>query len=154
MKTTNTNTENLVSEIEISYKSKKKVSEMKRATTSKECAEILRSVWSNKMELCEEFVILLLNRNNKVLGWVKISQGGLSGTVVDPKIVFSVALKAMASGVLLCHNHPSGNLRPSSQDIALTKQLKEAGKLLDIAILDHIILTNESYYSFSDEQMM
>ena len=106
------------------------------------------------MEFKEEFYIILLNRANKVLGWYKVSEGGMSGTVVDPKLVFSIALKSMASAILLSHNHPSGNLKPSNEDINLTKRLKEAGALLEIPVLDHLILTSDGYYSFADEGMM
>ena len=95
--------------------------------------------------------MLLLNRANKVLGYVLLSLGGTAGTVVDPKVIFQAALKTNAHGIILCHNHPSGNLTPSSQDISLTKQLRDAGKFLEIALLDHLILTTEGYYSFADE---
>lgn len=106
------------------------------------------------MEFKEEFYIILLNRANKVLGWYKVSEGGMSGTVVDPKLVFSIALKSLASSLVLAHNHPSGNLKPSNEDINLTKKLKEAGALLEIPVLDHLILTTDGYFSFGDEGMM
>ena len=106
------------------------------------------------MEFKEEFYVILLNRANKVLGWYKVSEGGMSGTVVDPKLIFSIALKGLACSIVLAHNHPSGNLQPSSQDITLTKRLKAAGELLEIPVLDHLILSNEGFYSFSDEGMM
>ncbi len=106
------------------------------------------------MELREEFKILLLNRANKVLGLVNISTGGVSGTVSDPKIIFASALKANASGIILAHNHPSGNLKPSEADLNLTNKVKKAGQLLEIAVLDHIILTSEQYFSMADEGMI
>lgn len=99
----------------------------------------------------EEFWVLLLNRANTVIRKERISLGGVSGTVVDPKIVFKNALEHLASAIILCHNHPSGNLRPSDEDLRLTKKLKEAGSLLEIPVLDHIIISNEGYYSFADE---
>lgn len=102
----------------------------------------------------EEFWILLLNRANRIIKKVNISEGGLSGTVVDPKKIFSIALENKASSIVLCHNHPSGNLQPSEADIKLTKKLKEAGTALDISIVDHLIFGNESYYSFSDEGIL
>lgn len=102
----------------------------------------------------EEFWILLLDRANKVIGRYKISQGGVSGTVADPKIIFKHAVEQLASSIVLCHNHPSGNLKPSEADIKLTKKLKEAGKHLDIPILDHIIVTEAGYYSFADENLL
>ena len=102
----------------------------------------------------EEFHVLLLSRSNKVIKREFISRGGVSGTVVDPKIIFKVALEHLASSIILCHNHPSGNLRPSDQDISLTKKLKEAGNLLEIPILDHVIISDSGYFSFADEGMM
>lgn len=102
----------------------------------------------------EEFWIVMLNRANQVIKKQLISSGGVSGTVADPKIIFKMALDELASSVILCHNHPSGNLKPSQADINLTKKLKEAGKMLEIPVLDHIIFTNESYFSFADESMM
>jgi DNA repair protein RadC len=100
----------------------------------------------------EEFWILLLNRANKVIGKEKISAGGVSGTVVDAKIIFRKTLEvAPASSIILCHNHPSGNRNPSQADIDLTKKLKDAGEKLDILVLDHLIIAEDSYYSFADE---
>ena len=99
----------------------------------------------------EEFWLLLLNRQNTIIKHEFISRGGVSGTVVDPKLVFKPALEHIASGIILAHNHPSGNLKPSNEDISLTKKLKEAGKLFDINVLDHLIICENSYYSFADE---
>ena len=95
-----------------------------------------------------------MNRNNKVLGIFEASTGGMAGTVADPKLIFSTALKACASYVILSHNHPSGNLKPSQADIALTQKLKQAGSFLEIEVLDHVILSNEGYYSFADEGLL
>jgi len=102
----------------------------------------------------EEFWILLLNRANLVLDRIQLSQGGTSGTVVDAKMVFRAALEGQASGIILVHNHPSGSLRPSQHDIDLTKKLRDAGKTLDINVMDHLIVTDRGYYSFADEGMM
>lgn len=102
----------------------------------------------------EEFLVLLLNRNNRVTSRERISSGGVAGTVVDPKIIFKIALDKRASALILAHNHPSGNLSPSKQDISLTKQVSEAGRLLDISVLDHLIVTEHGFYSFADEGMM
>jgi DNA repair protein RadC len=99
----------------------------------------------------EEFWVILLNRANHVLKKVQISSGGVSGTVADPKMIFKTALENLASSIILVHNHPSGNLKPSEADDALTKKLKYAGALLDIPVLDHIIFTNCQYFSFADE---
>ena len=99
----------------------------------------------------EEFWVLFLNRANRVTGKQQISSGGMAGTVVDPKLVFKSALDAKASGIILCHNHPSGNTKPSQQDIDLTKKMVSAGKVLEISVLDHLIVTQQSFYSFADE---
>ncbi len=99
----------------------------------------------------EEFWILLLNRANRVIGREQISSGGVSGTVVDAKVLFRKAILGLASSVILCHNHPSGNLRPSQADIDLTAKLLEAGKTLDVVVLDHLILGGDLYFSFADE---
>lgn len=99
----------------------------------------------------EEFWILLLNRANRVIGKSCVSTGGVSGTVVDSKVLFQSAVKALASSVILFHNHPSGNFQPSQADIDLTKKLQEAGNALDVAVLDHLIVSEAGYYSFADE---
>ena len=102
----------------------------------------------------EEFWIILLGRSSKVLSKELISKGGLSGTVADPKIIFHIALQHQASGIILVHNHPSGNLKPSQLDISLTKKLSEAGRMLDIQVLDHLIIGDTGYYSFGDEALL
>lgn len=102
----------------------------------------------------EEFWILLLNRANRVTGREMISTGGVSGTVVDAKIIFKKAVEGLASSIILFHNHPSGQLRPSQQDIDLTRKLKQAGQWLDINVIDHLIISQKGYYSFADEGMM
>ena len=102
----------------------------------------------------EEFWILLLNRANRVIKKAQVSQGGVAGTVADPKIIFKLALDELASGIILAHNHPSGNLTASQADLDLTKKLKDAGKLLDIQVLDHLIVAGQKYFSFADEGLM
>jgi len=102
----------------------------------------------------EQFMMILLNRANDVLRTLNISEGGMSGTIADPKKIFKLALENNASAIILGHNHPSDNLRPSDPDIKLTRKIKEAGILLEIDVLDHIILGSEKYYSFADEGMM
>ncbi len=102
----------------------------------------------------EEFWILLLNRGNKILSSICISQGGLSGTVADPKKIFKTALEQYAASVILCHNHPSGNIKPSESDIRLTQKLKKAGSFLDLPVIDHIIVGEGSYFSFADEGLL
>ncbi|MDQ3050824.1 MAG: JAB domain-containing protein [Bacteroidota bacterium] len=146
-----TRTLNTLNEIRVTYSNKTKSCDRIKIGSSRDVASLFRSVWSDNIEFREEFNILLLNRANHVLGWYQVSKGGCAGTVVDPKLIFAVALKCNAQGVILCHNHPSGNLTPSESDLKLTEKLKKGGNLLDIAILDHIILSVESYYSFADE---
>lgn len=102
----------------------------------------------------EEFWVLLLNRSNKVLSAKRISEGGVAGTVADPKIIFRYALEELASTIILCHNHPSGSVKPSQADISLTKKMKEAGHLLEIVVADHIIVGDRSYFSFADEGLL
>jgi DNA repair protein RadC len=102
----------------------------------------------------EEFWLLLLSRSCKLISKELISKGGLSGTIADPKIIFHVALQHQASSVILAHNHPSNNLKPSQQDIDLTKKLYQAGKILDINVMDHLIVTDTGYFSFADEGLL
>jgi DNA repair protein RadC len=123
-----------------------------KITSSKDIFEVFRALFLDLPH--EEFHVLLLNRSNLVIRKEFVSRGGVSGTVVDPKIIFKIALENLASSIVLCHNHPSGNLRPSDPDISLTKKLKEAGLLLEIPILDHLIISDTGYFSFADEGMM
>jgi DNA repair protein RadC len=144
-----------VSEVELIYKSKVKASQRAKITTSKDAAQLFRQVWDpNKIDFIEQFKVLLLNRSNKVLGIVDISTGGVTGTVVDCKIIFVAAIKANACNIVISHNHPSGNLKPSKPDEELTYKIKEAGKLLDVRLFDHIIVTSEGYFSFADEGLI
>jgi len=144
-----------VAEIQLSYKSIVKPSMRPKIKGSKDACEILKQSWDeSRLELVEQFKVLFTNRANKVLGIFEVSTGGIAGTVADPKLIFVAALKAGASGVILSHNHPSGNLSPSQADIDLTRKINEGGKLLEIQLLDHIILTCESYYSFADEGLI
>lgn len=140
-----------VAEIEITYKNAVRPSERAKIASSKDAFELLKSLWSDKIEYVEEFYVLLMNKANKVLGVTKISEGGTSGCLVDPKRIFQTALKSNASGIILAHNHPSGNLTPSEADRKITRKVKEAGVLLEISVLDHLILSTDGYYSFADE---
>lgn len=144
-----------VSEINVTYKPKFKASERPAIGSSRDCYDILLQNWDmNKIDLLEQFKILLLNRANRVLGIYEVSSGGMAGTVADPKLIFSSALKGCANSIILSHNHPSGNLKPSQADISLTQKLRTAGSFLDIDVLDHIILTSEGYISFVEEGLM
>ena len=106
------------------------------------------------IEMREQMKVILLNRANHVLGIYEVSTGGQAGTVCDPKIIFAAALKANAAYIIMTHNHPSGNLKPSSQDISITRKLVEAGKMLDLQVIDHLIVTKRGYYSFGDEGLI
>lgn len=144
-----------VAEIQLIYKSNVKPSLRPKISHSKDAYNVLIENWdSSKLELLEQFKVMLTNRANKVLGIFEVSTGGISGTVADPKLIFAAAIKAAATGIILSHNHPSGNLKPSQADIDLTRKLKEGGKFLEIQILDHIIVTSEGYYSFADEGLI
>lgn len=139
-----------VAEIKVSYStaSTPKI----KITSVNKAFEVLLSLWdSDTIELQEEFKILLLNRANEVLGIYPLSRGGITGTVVDSRLIFAVALKCNATGIILCHNHPSGNLKPSDADVTLTKSIKKCADFLDITLIDHLIITKNSFFSFSNE---
>lgn len=123
-----------------------------KVTSSKVVFEYIKPIFADL--IVEEFHLLLLNRASEIIKTVAISQGGITGTVVDGRIIFKNALEAGACYIILCHNHPSGQLKPSIQDIKLTKNLVEFGKLIDLTIIDHLIYTDNGYFSFSDERMV
>jgi DNA repair protein RadC len=144
-----------VAEIQLIYKSNVKASLRPKISSSRDAYDVLNKNWDEgKIDFVEQFKILLLNRANKVIGIYEVSTGTTTHTVADPRLIFVAAIKSNACNIILSHNHPSGNLMPSQADIQLTKKLKSAGDFLDIAVLDHIILTSESYYSFADEGLM
>jgi DNA repair protein RadC len=119
---------------------------------SKDVADIFQPILSDLPH--EEFWILFLNRSNKVINRMKLSQGGISGTVTDVRMVMKKAVECLASGIIVCHNHPSGNLNPSESDSKITQKIKEAGNLLDIQLLDHLIISDKDYYSFADNGLI
>ena len=138
------------SEIHVSYKPG--LVSSKTISTSKEAFEILATLFP-KDTIClqEQFVVLYLNRANRLLGSYQLSIGGITGTIADVRLILSVALKTLATGLILAHNHPSGNLKPSEADKQITNKIRQAAKLLDIELIDHIIISSEGYYSFMDE---
>ena len=143
-----------VAEVSLTYVTKVKPSDRLTVKCSGDAHKIFFDSWNqNTIEHKETFKMLLLNRANKVLGITTISEGGLSGTLTDVRIIFQYAIKGNACGIIICHNHPSGNSNPSESDLKITQKIKEAGNLLDIQLLDHIILTPESeiFRSFADE---
>jgi len=145
----------VASEVELVYKTKVKPSERPQITSSKNTYRLLISTWDeNKLGFIEQFKVVFLNRGNKVLGIYELATGGLTGVVADPRLIFAAALKVNAVAMILTHNHPSGNLKPSRADSEMTERLRKAGLLLDILILDHMIVTTEGYYSFADEGLL
>jgi DNA repair protein RadC len=149
-------TELQASEVQIIYKSKIPASKRVQIKSSIDAYRLFWQSWDkNTIEYCEEFRILLLNNKNAALGIAEISKGGVTSTIIDPRIIFGHAIKCHASGIILGHNHPSNNPTPSSTDIEITKKLIEAGKVLNIFVLDHIILCGDgSYISLGDEGRM
>lgn len=123
-----------------------------KITTSKDVYDIMKPILLDLPH--EEFWLLILNRANLVVKKELISRGGVSGTVVDTKIIFKAAIENYACSIVICHNHPSGNLKPSEADIRITKNIKEAGKLMEIPLLDHLIVSENGFYSFADEGMI
>jgi len=142
-----------IAEVQISYSHKIKPSNQVKIQASSDAYEHILPLWKN-IDYTESFGVLLLSRAQKVLGLCWISSGGVSGTVVDPKTIFQAALKANASVIILAHNHPSGQLFPSEADKQLTRKLRDAGKLLDISVVDHLIITSENYYSMADDGLI
>ena len=152
METAENSSWKIVSEIDLIYKTKVKNSERPHITSSAYAFTLLKGCWDpGKIGFLEQFKVLLLNQSNKVLGIYEASSGGITGTVVDIRLLFAAALKAGAVGLVIAHNHPSGSLLPSNPDRSITAKIAKAGELLDIKLLDHLIITEESYYSFADE---
>lgn len=147
---------NKIAEVKMIYISKVKASDRPVIKSSADVFNILMETWDKgSLEYVEEFKLMLLNRANKLLGIAKISQGGISGTVTDVRIILQYALKSCASGIVLSHNHPSGNTQPSESDLKITKKIKDAAALMDIQLLDHLIITpEEKYLSMADEGVL
>jgi len=128
------------------------IPEVVQIKCSKDVADIFQPILSDLLH--EEFWILFLNRSNRVISRMKLSQGGISGTVTDVRLAMKKAIECLASGIIVCHNHPSGNLNPSESDSKITQKIKEAGNLLDIQLLDHLIISDKDYYSFADNGLI
>jgi DNA repair protein RadC len=134
---------------------RRKLSEVPEVTQikcSKDVADIFQPLLSDLSH--EEFWILFLNRSNKVINRMRLSQGGISGTVTDVRIIMKKAIECLASGIIVCHNHPSGNLNPSDSDTKITQKIKDAGNLMEIQLLDHLIISDKDYYSFADNGLV
>lgn len=146
---------NNVCEVELIYRTKLKPSQRPQLNQPESVYEFLHENWDqDKIHLLEQAKAIYMNRANRVLGLLELSSGGISGTIIDPRTLFAAALKMNASCLILAHNHPSGTLLPSEQDIELTRKLNEAGSLLSIKIIDHLIITSEGYYSFSESGLL
>lgn len=125
-----------------------------KITTSKDAEVCIRQFYGDDLGIYESFFIVLLNRANTVTGYAKISQGGICGTVIDVLIIAKYAIESLAKSVILCHNHPSGNLIPSDADKQMTYKVKDTLKLFDCTVLDHVVLTEKGYLSFADEGLI
>jgi DNA repair protein RadC len=144
-----------VEEIELIYRSNVKVSNRPKILSSKDAYNVLIRNWNfQHLEFIEEFKIALLNQANRVLGIYPLSKGGLTSTITDTRLIFAAALKSGATGIVLAHNHPSGQLKPSEADLLHTRTIQSAGLLFDIKVLDHLIITSEGYFSFSDNELI
>jgi DNA repair protein RadC len=144
-----------VAEIQVSYYPKFKASDRPVITSSRDAYKVFLSKWNmGQINLREQFYMLILNKASRVIGVIEISSGGMAGTMTDPKMIFSIALKSCGSFLVFAHNHPSQNLVPSTQDLEVTKRLVEVGKLLDLHVFDHLIITEDRYYSFGDEGLI
>ena len=145
-----------ISEVKLIYRTRIKASERLKVKCSRDAYDIFIENWDqDTIEHSEEFKLLLLNRSNSVLGIFPVSKGGLSGTITDVRLIYQAAIKANASGIIVCHNHPSGNLNPSESDTKITQKIKEAGNIIDVQLLDHLILTSGGdYYSFADNGLL
>ena len=146
---------NKVAEVELVYKSIPAISNQSPINSSQAAYDVLLSTWDmNKIELQEQFRVILLNRHNDCLGVCTIASGGISDCLVDPKLVFASALKARASGIIVSHNHPSGNIAFSDADKRMTERFIQIGKFLDLPVLDHILVTKDGFCSYSDSESL
>ena len=143
-----------IQEIQVSYKRNYSKENINSSSQAFETCKQVFSLAEANISLKEYFFILLLNRSNKVIGFYKLSEGGLSGTVADLRLAFSVALKTLASAMIIMHNHPSGNVKPSDCDLKLTRKFKQAGEILDIKVLDSLVIAEDEFLSFADEGLM
>jgi len=143
----------IVASLELGRRRKLQESEERtKITCSKDVHDIFQPIVGDLPH--EEFWVLLLNRSNKIIAKNKVSQGGIAGTVIDVRLILKSAIDHLASSIVLCHNHPSGNTHPSDADTSITKKMSEAGRIMDIPVLDHIIVTDTSYFSYADEGML
>lgn len=137
---------------EIRLKAKNGAIKKVKFTKSEDCYKYFLEIFDEEsLEVYEQVMVVFLNNSNKTVGWYKASQGGITGTVIDVRLVLKAALDCYATAMIICHNHPSGRLVPSEQDNAITQKLKRASDLIDIKLLDHLIITTYGFYSYQDE---
>lgn len=125
-----------------------------KISDSRDGFKYIKQFYGDDINIYESFFILLLNRVNNTIGYVKISQGGIVGTIVDIQLIAKYAIESLSKGVILAHNHPSGNLKPSPEDKLTTEKIAKALKLFEIPVLDHLIISEDAFYSFADEGIM
>ena len=141
--------------LSVKFSDEVKQSDLQKITSSYDAYNVLQKCFDEDTFLIQEqFIVLLLNNSNKVIGFYPLSNGGLTSTVVDIRLIFATAIKSLATSIILAHNHPSGQTRPSEADKQITQKIKKAGEVLDIKLLDHLILTAETYTSFADECLL
>ena len=144
-------TNSIVSEVALSYKNRVPYNQRQKVITSHSAYEVLTNIFpADTIDYRETFIVLYLNRAHQVLGYSIVAEGGTACVAVDVKMIIQTALLANASAIIIAHNHPSGNLHPSMEDSRLTQRVSEAAKLFDIKVLDHLIITSENFYSFSE----
>ena len=130
------------------------ITKFKKVSSSLEVEAFLRSLYGNSINIYESFYCVFINNANQILGFIKISQGGITQTSVDIRLIFQSALSCLATSIIISHNHPSGNIKPSEADKKITEKIKVGGAVLDIKLLDHIIITADSYFSFAEEYLL
>jgi DNA repair protein RadC len=144
-----------LSELKVAYRSRTKHRDRTPIRGPRDAVDYLRAVWNrHTLELVEEFVVVCLNGNHQVIGWVKVASGGFTSTPVDPRVIFGIALQTASTAIVVAHNHPSGSPEPSEEDRRVTDRLREAGRMLGIALLDHIILARDSAFSFTESRLL
>lgn len=141
-------------EIKISMQKNENDFENFKINSSRSSYQFFKKQLGETINVFESVLVIYLDNSLNSLGWLKVSQGGINSSIVDVRLIMGTALKCFATGFIICHNHPSGNLNPSREDKHITEKLKEAGKLLDIQIMDHLIITEDNYFSFADDGMI
>lgn len=145
---------NYLKEVKITLEKKNEGPEVFKVTSPETAFNALKQIIGDSIDVYETVIVVFFNINSESIGWMKVSQGGINQSVVDLRLIFSAALQCLATGIIMCHNHPSGNLVPSSDDIKITKRIEEAGNIFSIKLFDHIIISDKSYYSFKNEGIL